>query len=184
MDELLANIRDIMFRSSVAIVEHKVADYVWTDGTYSQDAQGSNVPSQNYTHLGEYLIYHTVYKTNALILGIGVGLMVVAVLAIMPLYWGFWRLGRKVSMSPLEVAKAMHYSTITDPQTGAAEAYSVLDVRGHPDRLPQFSSNFPADQLVKLLGKTKVKYGEVAPNISGMGLSEHTATARKGWRYH
>lgn len=184
MDELLANIRDIMFRSSVAIVEHKVADYVWTDGTFQQDAQGSNVPSQTITHLGEYRIYHTAYKTNTFILGIGVGLMVVAVLAIMPLFWGFWRLGRKVSMSPLEVAKALHYSTITDPQTGAAEVYSVLDVRRHPDRLPQFGSNFPADELVKLLGKTKVKYGEVAPNILGIGLSEYTETARKGWRYH
>jgi hypothetical protein len=169
MDELLANIRDIMFRSSVAIVEHKVADYVWVDGTFQRDTQGSNVPSQTITHLGEYHIYHTVYKTNTLILGIGVGLMVVAVLAIMPLFWGFWRLGRKVSMSPLEVAKALHYSTITDPQTGAAEAYSVLDVRRHPDRLPQFGSNFPADELVELLGKTKVKYGEVAPNILGLG---------------
>jgi hypothetical protein len=109
--------------------------------------------------------------------------MAVAVLAIMPLFWGFWRLGRKVSMSPLEVAKALHYSTITDPQTGAAEAHSVLDVKGHPDRPPQFGSNFSADELVELLGKTKVKYGEVAPNILGMGLSEYTETARKGWQY-
>jgi Protein of unknown function (DUF3176) len=184
MDELLADIRDIMFRSSVAIVEHKVADYVWTDGTFLQDAQGSNVPSQNITNSGEYRIYHTVYKTNTLILRIVVGLMVVALLAIMPLFWGFWRLGRKVSMSPLELAKALHYSTITDTQTGAVEAHSVLDVKGHRDRLPQFGSNVPADDLVKLLGKTKVKYGEVAPDILGMGLSEHTRTARKGWRYH
>jgi hypothetical protein len=183
MDELLSNIRDIMFRSSVAIAEHKVADYVWTNDTSQPDAQGSNVPSQAITHLGEYRIYHTAYKTNTLILGIGVGLMAVAVLAIMPLFWGFWRLGRKVSMSPLEVAKALHYSTITDPQTGAAEAHSVLDVRGHPDRPPQFGSNFSVDELIELLGKTKVKYGEVAPNILGMGLSEYTETARKGWQY-
>ena len=103
--------------------------------------------------------------------------MLFVILAILPLYWGFWRLGRTVSMSPLEVAKALHYSTITDSQTGSKEAYSVLDAKS------QLGSNFSDDELVKLLGNTKVKYGEVAPHVPGMGLSEHTNMARNDWYY-
>ena len=184
MDALLTNIRDIMFRSSVAVAEHRVADYVWTDSEQAFDVPSSHIPTQNVTNLGEYRVYHTVYKTDNLILSICIGLMAVALLAILPLYWGFWRLGRKVSMSPLEVAKALQHSTITDTRAGMAKPESVLDFRRHPDQLPGFGSNIEASELVKLLGNKRVKYGEVSPSVLGIGLSEGTATARKGWRYH
>lgn len=185
MDQLLANIRDIMFRSSVAIAQHNVTDYVLSGGPENDESQGSAVPTQLFTGPAIYFIYETVYKTNKAILDVGIGLMLLAILAILPLYRGFWRLGRKVSMSPLEVAKALHYSTIiTDSRTGSRETYSILDAKGRSDRLPQFGSNFDDNELVALLGNMKVKYGEVAPHVLGMGLNEYTEGARNGRLYH
>lgn len=183
MDELLDDIRDVMFRSSVAIAEQKIADFIWIDPGQT-DAPSTHVSSQKFTHVGEYKIYHTVYKTNNLTLVIVMVLMSCNVLAVIPLYQGFWRLGRKVSLSPLEVEKALRNSAITDPETGAAKAFSVLDITDRSVHLPQSGSNLQADELVKVLRKTKVRYGEVAPNILGMGLTEYTVKARRGWLYY
>jgi hypothetical protein len=183
MDQLLSNIRDIMFRSSVTIARYNISEYVLND-IHNRESQGTYVPTEAFTRLGHSFVYETVYNTNKLILGIGIGLMLLALLAILPLYWGFWRLGRDVSMSPLEIAKALHYSTITDLETESVQPYSVLDAKENSNRLPQFGSNFSNDELVSLLGYKKVKYGEVAPHTLGMGLSEYTNVARKGRRYH
>ena len=181
MDELLADIRDIMFRSSIAIAQNRTKGYsILQDGLEVQD---SAVPSEKVNSMGQYTIYETVYQTNKLILSIAVGLIIVALSLIMPLYWGFWRLGRKVSMSPLEVAKAMHYSTIIDPQTGRMEDYSILEIKDRSNRLPQSGSNFSNDELIELLGDSNVKFGEVAPTILGIGLSEYTQAPTKNRQY-
>ncbi|OAP54431.1 hypothetical protein AYL99_11532 [Fonsecaea erecta] len=182
MNALLSNIRDIMFRSSVMIATQKVGDYKFPNSS-ALDVQTSNVPVDNVTSLGEYRVYHTVYKTNRTILGVAVGLMLLAILAVLPLYDGYWLLGRKISLSPFEVAKALHYSTIVDDRTGTRQPYSVLDVDGGPDRMPQSGSNLSSDELVKALGARKVRYGEVAPNILGVGLVEYTEPPRAGRLY-
>jgi len=48
----------------------------------------------------------TVYEVQPQSLAAAFTLIVMACLSIIPTYWGWWRLGRPVSMSPLEVAKA------------------------------------------------------------------------------
>lgn len=48
----------------------------------------------------------TVYKTNNALVAIGVLFSMAGVIAILPLYAGFWELGRKFSMDPLEIARA------------------------------------------------------------------------------
>lgn len=179
VNQLLNNIRDIMFRSSIAIAQQDIRDYTWNT-TSEDDTQNGPVPAQKVSLPGQYRIYHTVYQTNTRMLGIGLGLMLVAVLAILPLFWGFWRLGRDVSMSPFEVAKALH--TATDQQNGTTQGHSVLDLKVETDQT-HVGSNLPVSKLVAALGETKVRYGEVAPNVLGLGLDERTERARRGWRY-
>ncbi|KAL9110907.1 MAG: hypothetical protein Q9227_004522 [Pyrenula ochraceoflavens] len=95
--------------------------------------------------------------------------------------------GGKVSMSPLEVAKALHTPSTSKPETEmntAAQSHDVLSIDvDQRNQQAQVGSNLPADELVELLGTKKVKYGEVGPNVLGMGLSEYTLAPRKGWRY-
>lgn len=47
-----------------------------------------------------------VYYTSPLLLALGVIISLIGVIAIVPLYWGFWELGRQVSLNPLEIARA------------------------------------------------------------------------------
>ena len=48
---------------------------------------------------------HSVYKTDFIYFICAALLEVVCITMILPLYWDFWRLGRPVSWSPLEIAK-------------------------------------------------------------------------------
>ena len=79
------------------------------------------------------------YSTNMVFMGIALGLTGVVILCILPSYWGFWQLGRDVTLGPLEIAYAFQ---------GPAFA-TVTDVDGR------------ADQVVKRIGRTKVQYGEI-----------------------
>ncbi|KIW76872.1 hypothetical protein Z517_09316 [Fonsecaea pedrosoi CBS 271.37] len=100
-------------------------------------------------------------------------------------YDGYWLLGRKISLSPFEVAEALHYSAVVDERTGTRVPYSVLDVDDgeRPDQVPQSGLNLSADEPVKVPGSYKVCYGEIAPNILGLALVEYTDTANAGRLY-
>jgi len=47
-----------------------------------------------------------IYKINRIFVVVGIVLSILGVVAIFPLYIGFWELGRRVSLNPLEVARA------------------------------------------------------------------------------
>ncbi|KAF2140451.1 uncharacterized protein K452DRAFT_252088, partial [Aplosporella prunicola CBS 121167] len=81
-------------------------------------------------------IDRTVYTVNYYYLVPGLCLMIVNVIAILPLFFGWWHLGRNFSMSPLEIAKAFRSPLIT--QAGTNE-----DING----------------LLKAIGNKRVRYG-------------------------
>jgi hypothetical protein len=171
-----------MFRSTIAIVQNNITGY-YVDRSSHDDIENARPPAERVTRSASYFIYETVYQTNHLILGIAIGLMLLAILAILPLYSGFWNLGRKVTTSPIEIAKALHYSTKLNTETERLEVYSVLEP-AYPNKWPpHFGSNFSDDELIKLLGSNRVRYGEVAPNVLGIGLEEYTTDAKAGSLY-
>lgn len=191
VDSLLSNIRDIMFRSSVAIAVNNITDFARntnttatnttttdddddTTGDSGGDHPTTTVPAQAVTTQGTYRLSHTVYRTNKTMLGISVTLILLAVVAILPLFWGFWHLGRKVSLSPIEIAKAFrsaHAGAATGEKGGGSHVGAGF--------IPDYGSNFAATDLVHLLGETDIRYGEVAPNMLGMGLKHYTMAPRE-----
>ncbi|KAK1831947.1 hypothetical protein QBC39DRAFT_371333 [Podospora conica] len=83
-----------------------------------------------------------VFVSNYAFLAAGVAVMLVAVVGVLPLFYGFWALGRNVTLSPIETAKAF----------GAP----VLDTEG-------VSSNATATAIAKSeTGRLLVRYGEVS----------------------
>ncbi|KAF2673445.1 hypothetical protein BT63DRAFT_421593 [Microthyrium microscopicum] len=189
MDQLMSNIRDMMFRTSMVVAQNNVTDWIWRNDTVDSAetrlnaVPTNNRPVSNITAPGRIQRTQIVYTTDKTVLGAGIGLMFLALLLMLPLYWGYWRLGREVSMSPLEIAKALHYSTIKDPETDALVPYSLLDVKEQPDQPRQYASNLSGHELVKFLGKVDVRYGEVSPNVLGIGLSDFTSAARRDEKY-
>lgn len=49
---------------------------------------------------------HLVYHVNITFVAVGIAVSIAGVLAILPMYYGYWELGRKVSLNPLEIARA------------------------------------------------------------------------------
>ncbi|KAK3381749.1 hypothetical protein B0H63DRAFT_511499 [Podospora didyma] len=104
------------------------------------------------------------YKTTVAVyvanVGYVVGAMVVTLLAalsVIPLFHGFSQLGRKVSMSPVEIAKV----------------FEPVQLQGAP-------SNATARVLLKRVGKRPIKYGVLDGGDSlGMGDPSETATPAK-----
>ncbi len=89
----------------------------------------------------QHITYHgteptTIYTVNVLFIGLAVAASLLGVLALFPLYYGWWDLGRKVSLNPLETAKAF-------------EAPLLKEVH----------SNAPRSKIVETVGMQHVRYG-------------------------
>ncbi|KAK4540736.1 hypothetical protein LTR36_008951 [Oleoguttula mirabilis] len=90
--------------------------------------------------------------------------ILVCVLCVLPVYWGYWQLGRKVSLGPLEIAHAFR-----SPMTAQA-------------------GNGAIDELLKEVGHREVKFGQiVAGDAKGvLGVAEPEFVGRvvptsRGW---
>lgn len=73
--------------------------------------------------------------------------MLLATLAMMPLFHGWWNLGREVSLSPVEIAMAFKA-----PHTDGGDA------------------NADVSTLLKQIGKRRAQYGVIATEFQGGGV--------------
>ncbi|KAH0847223.1 hypothetical protein FOPE_00354 [Fonsecaea pedrosoi] len=115
--DFLEGIRELIFRTAVAT------------------ANSSNTQHVNAQAFGSHTVYHTDYLFLALatlssLLGIG---------SVLYTFHGSWSIGRRVSMSPIETAKAFNA-----PLLRSAD------------------SNASADELLRQVGSTPVRYGLVS----------------------
>ena len=95
MDDILNDIRDIIFRLSVYDIS------LW-----NEIAQINNLPSIYQT--ARYTSYqtHVLYAAQLPALILATAISLIGPLATLLLFWGWWNLGRDFSMNPLELANA------------------------------------------------------------------------------
>jgi hypothetical protein len=99
-----------------------------------------------------------IYTTKYLFLGLALLFTLLGVLCIIPTFMGWWDLGRNVSMSPLEIAKA-------------------FDARS----LAGADSNAEVGKLLKEVGERKIQYGVLVGGDHMMSPSrEDGVDARQG----
>ncbi|KAK4445146.1 hypothetical protein QBC34DRAFT_473034 [Podospora aff. communis PSN243] len=96
-----------------------------------------------------------VFRSNYAFLVGGVAVMLVATIGVMPLFYGFWTLGREVSLSPVEMAKAFGAPVLEGSGAGVtAEAIARSEV-----------------------GRVGVQYGEVVSGVA-TGTGPETAESK------
>ena len=122
--DILTSMAELLFRT--AYDPHK-------QGQYSMATQTFPV-SQTTPEL--------VFVSDYTFAAIAVAIMILALLALIVPLWGWWELGRKVGLSPLETAKAFGAPLLK-------EATAAND----------------ADDLIDLIGDTKVAYGKILFSI-------------------
>jgi len=115
--DMVQQARELMFRTAIA----------WGNDTTIQQMPSAQALNQ------------LVYQSRYLYLGLAVLASTLAVLAISFIFHGYWHLGRRVTMSPIEIAKAFNAPLLH-----------------HED------SNAEANELVKNAGQRIVRYGGVS----------------------
>ncbi|KAG9196183.1 hypothetical protein G6011_01304 [Alternaria panax] len=93
------------------------------------------------------------YKTSYAYVAGALAATFVTVMLVLPVYWGFWQLGRKVTLGPLEISQAFGAPIIA------------------PDKTKAYHGDF--DQVLEDVGKRRVQYGQLKNAPPGqMGLAE------------
>lgn len=93
------------------------------------------------------------YKTSFGYVGGALAATLITVLFVLPVYWGFWELGRKVTLGPLEISHAFNAPIIA------------------PDKTKNHHGDF--DEVLNDVGKRRVQYGQIVGAPPGtMGLAE------------
>ncbi|KAF2710105.1 hypothetical protein K504DRAFT_404968 [Pleomassaria siparia CBS 279.74] len=103
MPDILTKMQSLLFRITV--------DMAASDGsvftpTYTDASLASLRKAWNQTIPITSTRTANVYRTNKIFVILGILFSMAGVAAILPLYTGFWELGRKVSLNPLEIARA------------------------------------------------------------------------------
>lgn len=135
IDDILSSLDQIMFRSAVRAAEDK------TDSFELETTSGGakKTFSSASTVTGQFTTTQNVYQTRFAFLIAAAIVMTSGVLAVIPTFYGWWALGRSVTLDPIETAKAFDA-----PVLGGAPALSNADV----------------DKLVEKIGRRRIVYGE------------------------
>ncbi|KAF2854115.1 hypothetical protein T440DRAFT_514849 [Plenodomus tracheiphilus IPT5] len=88
------------------------------------------------------------YITNFAYVGGALAATLITVLLVIPVYWGFWQLGRKITLGPLEISNAFGAPIIA------------------PERTKAFHGDF--DQVLEDVGKRSVQYGQLVGRPVGL----------------
>ena len=143
MKDILNALHEIMFRT--ALDSSSVADSV-----FIVNAQGNNTLYNQQPVSASRTFSQNVFRSHYKYLGGAIALIAVGILSVLPAFNGWWHLGRHMTLSPIETAKAFNAPILeTEP------SYSNASIR----------------YLLKRLGKQRVQYGEV--NIARSSGNEY-----------
>lgn len=160
-NDVVRGMRELMFRMAIAAAQNPTSG-AWIGSNVRPGANkttggvyNSSAPAFNITATAHETRSLTVYGTDYLYLGLGLAWVMLVVALIAPIFWGFWHLGRTVSLSPLEIAQAFDSPLFAGVGT-----------------------NIRLEGLRKAVGSRKVRYGEVlvaqshsASDMTGTGRS-------------
>ncbi|KAF2626069.1 hypothetical protein BU25DRAFT_449747 [Macroventuria anomochaeta] len=103
------------------------------------------------------------YKTDFNYVGGALAASFVTMLLVLPVYWGFWQLGRKVTLGPLEIANAFNAPVI------------------RPDYVKAQHGDF--EEVLQEVGKRRVRYGQLRDAPPGsMGIAEPDNVVKPSYR--
>lgn len=124
LDVMIGAMREIAFRASL-------------QSPIDSAALDSNATTQQVPYAGT--ARHTIYVTDMWYMISAACISLISTAAVSATYYGWWELGRKVSMSPLEIAKAFDAPLLSD-----------------------VGSNVKYDQIPGCMKGVRIRYGEKA----------------------
>lgn len=129
-NDILNALHEVMFRTAL-----KAANAA--DSAAIVDPQFSRIFETNYTLNATQVSTQNIFSSHFGYLAGALTVMTLGILAVLPTFYGWWDLGRSMTLSPVETAKAFHA-----PMLGSA---------------PHLHSNATIKQLLKVAGNLEVK---------------------------
>ena len=130
-NDMLGTARQLAFRVAIAA---------------ANASNATNIQTLNGVQQQQIIVYNSHY----IFLGLAILLTLLSTCAVVPIFFGWWRLGRNVSMSPVEIAKAF----------------------GAP-ALVSSDSNATAKELLREVGERQIRYGACSTaNIGANGMEK------------
>jgi hypothetical protein len=135
-NDILTAFNEIMFRTAIQAAVNTTSTY----NLQSPNGGANKTFSSATTVNGTQILSRNVFLTRFTYLIAAAVVMTVAILAVVPTFYGWWQLGRAVSLNPIETAKAFDA-----PILGGSAALSNAEVY----------------TLVKNIEKRGIVYGEI-----------------------
>jgi len=98
------------------------------------------------------------YKTHYLFAGLAFGITIICVLLVIPSFWQYGELGRRVTLGPMEIASAFGAPILVD--------------NAHQQDADSGPAKSDINNLIKKIGDRKIVYGFVDVDEDGMGHQE------------
>ena len=149
---VIGNINSIMFALATDV------SYMDTENTYEGSYNGFDARIwMNTIH----------YKSNFWYMGGAIASTIICILFVLPSYWGFWQLGRKVTLGPFEIAAAFRAPNLNHPTAANAPVEKLIEEVG--DRRVQFGHIVSGSDAGRI-GVAEPEYVErVKPKIGAAG---------------
>lgn len=98
------------------------------------------------------------YASNFWYMGGAIASTLICILCVLPSYWGFWQLGRKVTLGPFEIAAAFRAPNLYHPT----------------------AANAPVHELLEHVGERRVQFGHIVggDDAGRIGVAEPEFVAR------
>jgi hypothetical protein len=119
---------EIITRLNLLMAQASTFRGLWPDGMGRNNATNK----YRYNRITNALQYFKdiYYSTDSVYMGIALGFTVFVILCIIPSYWGFWQLGRDVTLGPLEVAYAFQGPAFSAVHNVNGNANAVIKTVG------------------------------------------------------
>jgi hypothetical protein len=165
--------REVMFRASVDAARYANRSIFLTLEPTPDEPALQQQHTANWTQRVAFrgAQPRTVYRTDWGFVFGAAAASALGVLGVLPLFWGWWQLGRAVSLNPLEVAHAFcapllrgatHRNRRGGPDDNGLEDSSLDDSGGGGmRRRVTVNSNSNRAQLARAYGQMRVRYGAV-----------------------
>lgn len=159
-DDILDGLRELSFRTSLYAATDTSLDHAGVDS-----AQGM-LSNQTVAYTG-----HTIQALYSMDWRYMVGGLIVSLLAafsVLPLFYGFWNLGREVSMNPFEIAMAFDAPLLADAGPHCSAGDIVKQIGDKHIIYGAFTTQEPSSPLRLRFGMSGDSWNPMAQHASNM----------------
>jgi hypothetical protein len=158
-DNLIANTRELMFRTAIAA------------------ANSSNIQSIPAVQTASVAVYQSHY----LYLALAIVFTGLAIIMVLPTFFGYWHLGRKVSMSPIEIAKAFNAPLLKNDDSNADSGQLIKDMGNLGVRYGAASTGLGGNDAKVMKQRLSTSQAELSGRRLEMAPPEEVMQPQKGW---